>query len=221
MKASRQVRMVIWYMLLVLLFVSRIPFASCAQSSDSAPCDEYRESVPRDKILYILSEQNKADALYDGKTMFYYAAILGLHDRLRVWAADKQRIAAIDKNTMVDVATVGDLESLKILVLSGASPDLASDGGATALISAAGCGRLKIMAYLIHVGANMYSRNEDGIDAMIHSIMVGNSDGVRLLLDNGFDLRLSKTRNGLSVFDVARRKGNAAIIEMLGKQPAK
>lgn len=201
---------------LMLLFL--IPSMSFAQSSLSILCDEYREVMPREKIVQILREENKPGVRFNGKTMLYYSAVLGFHDKLKDWVQNKKNLINIDHDIMVAVAAAGDPESISILVHAGVNPDLATDNGSTALIVAAECGRLNVMTILIEFGANIQARNDDGIDPLIESVMVGNLNSVRLLVNSGFDVRRSRTKNGLTPIDLAKKKGNKEILDILTKK---
>lgn len=204
-----------------LAAASVIGFVACgfssAQVSTPDLCEEFVKTFPREKIEAVMANSD-GDDIYDGKGMKYYAAIFGSHGKLKKWIAAKKEPTSFDRNILVDSVVAGQFESVKILVSSGLSPDFSDERGTTPLIVATGCGYSEIMSYLLKAGADPNAKNVDGIDPLIHAIMEENVDAVRLLLDSGFDLKRSKTKNGLSPLEVAKRKGNKEILEILKRK---
>lgn len=177
--------------------------------------DLIRESVPRHKVEPLLRADPGPYVTYSGKSMFYYAAVLGYHDKLRTWSSKQLIPQRFDPDILLASVQAGDLESIKILLSHGIDPNITDDRGTTALIVAAQCGNVEAMSLLIHSGANLHARNNGGLDAMLVAIMEDGEDGVRLLLNSGFDVSLSRTKNGLTPIDVARKKENRAILNLL------
>jgi ankyrin repeat protein len=150
--------------------------------------------------------------LYEGpipeltsRTLFFYASVLGFHDQLRIWAADRRNILHMDVDTLAVTAQVDDIESLKILVAAGADPDSPDGEGTTPLMTAISCGHFQVARYLVEeAGANVQAENAEGQDAMMIAIIQGSEEAVSLLLDQGFDLSKSRSRKeGLTPIDSA------------------
>lgn len=216
MAAQRKACELLFSMLVIFLaLLLWVRFELRADSSLSAICDESLAAMPREKVAQMLREKQEPDAPLHGRTLFYYSAVLGHHDQLREWVLHKSNLTHVDPEILPAVAAAGDLESIRILVQAGISPDLAPEGGATALVAAAECGRISIMAYLIELGANIYAQNEEGIDALMESILVDNPSGVRLLLDSGYDINRSRTVRSLTPIEIARKKNNKEILHIL------
>lgn len=177
--------------------------------------------IPRSAEAMVERSENGREKLYE-KSMVYYAALLGRHDKLRKWITSGISATEVDKNILADSVAADQLVSVKILISSGISPDLPTDHGTTPLMVAVQCDRLEISTFLIASGANVNARTPDGMDAMIAAIMEGNHRMVRLLLDNGFNLQRSKTKKGLTAIEIAKRRGEKKILEILssGEKPA-
>ncbi len=189
------------------------PFGS-SSAQTPALCKAFIKDLPREAIEARMSRSD-GSSVYNGKHITYYAAVLGSSEKLRRWVSDKETLQSVDASTLTDSVAAGELESVRILVEAGVSPDLRAERDATPLIVAVGCGRTEILNYLIDTGANVNARNADGIDPMIHAIMEGNVTAVSILLDRGFNLQRSETKNGLRPIDIAKRRTDKEILGLL------
>lgn len=100
--------------------------------------------------------------------------------------AEKPGPSATDKRTFYDVATLGSLEEVKAWIKKDPSVVNSRDKyGFTALHGVVGEDSPEIARLLIKSGADVNSKNEDGIQPL-H--VAGNPEMVEILLDAGADL---------------------------------
>ena len=149
--------------------------------------------------------------------------MLGFHEYLRRWAADRRNIVQLEQDTLVATAAFGDLESLRILIAAGVSPDQGDDEGSTALMIAISCGYRSVYEYLVtEAKADVQLKNTRGQDAMMFAIIAQDSEAVRLLLRSGFDVTRSRSRKAAKTpLDLAETVGNSEILKLLRGASAK
>ena len=82
-------------------------------------------------------------------------------------------------------ARAGRSTTLRKLVAAGVPPDLASDAGHTALMSAARNGRVEAARTLIELGATVNAREESGRTALSEAREHGHDEVVALLEEKG------------------------------------
>ncbi len=91
--------------------------------------------------------------------------------------------------------------------------------GSTALHIAAGLGHIKLVSYLISVGADRFARDGNGLAPMHFAARNGCIDIIKMLLEES-DGRLSedfdmKTYDGWTMLHCACRDGQSAVFEYL------
>lgn len=116
-------------------------------------------------------------------------------------------------------AAKGDLQAVQA-VLSTLAPgqiDAARSDGATALLVAAGRGRLKIVGLLLTHGANPHSRLDDGSTALRWAAQNGHTAVVKLLLAHFTSAELVNlpAKNGGTALTAAAGHGHLEILKLL------
>jgi ankyrin repeat protein len=97
----------------------------------------------------------------------------------------------------------GKGELVRLLLDSGAKPNVRNSEQATALMWACINGHNEIAEMLIKAGAEVNVQDEDGTTAMMESLRYGNAGTVKLLLENGGDMHL-RNKGGKTALDLAR-----------------
>jgi hypothetical protein len=185
-----------------------------AQMETAELCRAFVKEFPREDIREQMAGA-PGTHVYAGRTLLYYAAVLGFHGYLRDEVSRVSALVDLDPEILVDSVAADELDSVRILIEAGVDSDHRKEGGPSAIMVAVGCRRTDILKYLIDVGADIHVRNQDGIDAMIHAVMENNLEAIDILLESGFDLERSRTRHGLSPVDVALRMKNERVLERL------
>jgi ankyrin repeat protein len=121
-------------------------------------------------------------------------------------AKAKQELARrgleISETAFLEQVKTGDLETVKLYLSAGMSPD-AADRGYTALLEAARRGHEEIALELLEAGAQVDARDPYGVTALMFSFITGSGDAATALMEKGTDV------NALDV------DGRTALIEAL------
>ncbi|GAB1209750.1 hypothetical protein APSETT445_008531 [Aspergillus pseudonomiae] len=112
---------------------------------------------------------------------------------------------------------------VETLLERGAEIDKLSSYGSTALLSAAGTGRVSTIGLLLDRKANMEARSTSphylGYTPLMRAVKSGRMDAIRVLVERGANVR-TQNDAGESLLHVALRDGRKEIIEqVLGLQP--
>ena len=112
----------------------------------------------------------------------------------------------------------GDIEEVKALLDQGVDINAKDDGGRTQLHRASLGGHEKLVRLLISKGADVNVQEDQGFRAtpLHHAVHRDHRDIVEILLAHGADIDI-KDRNGRTPLDMAKRRGNAEIVEILTK----
>lgn len=117
-------------------------------------------------------------------------------------------------------AEVGDLMAIDLFREHGITVDERDvDTGDTALMRAAGTGKMEAVRHFLSEGAEVSTVNRSGRPALILAAQEGHPEVVRLLLSHGADLN-AKDKDGWNALTVAAYQGRTGVIEVLaGKMP--
>jgi ankyrin repeat protein len=200
------------YLIIIVILSFGVINVARADATMSSLC-QGNGFIPKEVEEHLKSSNDGREKLF-GKSMVYYAAVLGYQDKLKTWLSHTA-LTELDEDILAVSVSVDKIDSVKALVSAGMSPDTPTDRGVTPLMVAAQCDRVAIASFLIYSGANVQTRTPGGMDAMIAAIMEGNEEIIRLLLDRGFDISKSKTKNGLDPIAFAKRRGEKRILEIL------
>ncbi|RFA26225.1 hypothetical protein CAI21_17235 [Alkalilimnicola ehrlichii] len=192
-----------------------LALALSSAGASSNPCHLLAGAVP-EKVHGMLEVSDGTDA-YEGKSIIYYAAVLGRVGAVDAWVSE-ENWRSLDPDIFSGAVIAGQVEVVNVLLNSGVDPDWRDSNGATALLAAAACERLDMVELLIEAGADVNAHNNDGLDPLIQAIVLGDIDIVLALLNAGFDLSQSRLVNGLGPRDVAERVGNDEILKLLYAQ---
>ncbi len=119
-----------------------------------------------------------------------------------------------DPNPVLSAASAGDIDTLRMLINSGADLNLQGDGGLTALMMVAYLGHNDIIQMLITAGANLNLQEDNGNTALMMAITAGHNDIVQMLIDAGADLNLQDI-NGSTALMYAKYYGHMNVVETL------
>ena len=116
-------------------------------------------------------------------------------------------------------ATNGHLEMVKVLLKRGASVDLQTGIGYTALMTASGYGRLSILSVLLQHSANPNLQSSNGQTALIIAAGEGQEACVQALLRAGANTEL-RTNDGRAALRWAEQQGHEAAAELIRQHAA-
>lgn len=103
---------------------------------------------------------------------------------------------------------------VKLLIESGADPNMEDENGFRALSWAPIRGRIDIVKSLLAAGADVNAQAQNGWTALMAAAQGGHPDVVRLLLENGATLE-TRDENGKTALDLAARFGHSEVVELL------
>jgi ankyrin repeat protein len=112
------------------------------------------------------------------------------------------------------------VEVVRVLLEGGASLESTDAFRSSALHHAALEGHLDVCLLLLDWGANVNPTDEWNETPLHDAVMMGNYWVAKLLVQRGADVRL-KNDDGLTVSDVARRKGYTALAEWLDSESSR
>lgn len=114
-------------------------------------------------------------------------------------------------------ASAGDSESIDYFMESGMEVDSSDSSGNTALLKAAGSGRIGVVRKLLGLGADPRHTNHVGRDALISASAKGFEDVARMLIDRGADSSL-KDSEGWGALSIASYNGHSEVVSLLAGQ---
>lgn len=92
------------------------------------------------------------------------------------------------------------------LIANGADVESALHNGRTPLITAAGCGDMRVIDALLATGASINRQMNNGATALMYAVSKGFVDVARKLIQKGASTTL-RDNDGWTVFDYARKSG--------------
>jgi len=132
--------------------------------------------------------------------------------------ADKNAKNYEGKSVLFAAASMGLTDGVKILIDAGANLNTTTNDGDTALCVAIGNGEMDIAELLIKAKADVnLGRSYGGKTALMLAADRGNRDIVNLLLKARAALN-EKDNNGRSASDYATQSGNTDVIKLLSQQ---
>jgi ankyrin repeat protein len=137
--------------------------------------------------------------------------------RLLAKGADVNTVFYGTETALINAALAGKFEAVKFLLENGADVNAKEVTGETALIFAAGSGQTNVVEILLDNGADINAQSMTDGTALMEAAFDGNIDVVKLLLARGADVNAVVTSAvfGKTALEVAKKKGNAAIMELL------
>jgi ankyrin repeat protein/beta-lactamase regulating signal transducer with metallopeptidase domain len=155
-----------------------------------------------------------------GSTLLHHAARSGqrkLVEQLLSRGASVNAKDGRDATPLHVAANNGHKEIAGLLITRGAKVDAENENGETPLHLAANRGHKEMVEVLIDNGADVNAKNiRRGATPLHTAVAASHKDVVVLLIKSGADVN-AKDRQGGTPLDLARRRGNAEIIEILTK----
>lgn len=122
------------------------------------------------------------------------------------------------KTLLMIAAWDGNAEMVRFLLENNASVNAKDRDGATALMFGARAGNVEIVRLLLEKGADVNAKdNFFQSTALMAAVIADNVEMVRLLLEDGADTE-AKDIDGSTALTLAKRLGNASIINLLKKK---
>ena len=155
----------------------------------------------------------------DGNTALLFAASEGhreIVDLLIKGGADVNIKRSDGFTALMFAAQEGYADIAKILFANGADANAirSSDNGSALMLGAAQ-GHANAVACLLKYGADVNLVSNDGVSALIPASELGHIDVVKLLLDNGANLKVQRRSDGVTALIIAAYKGHADIVKLL------
>ncbi len=119
-----------------------------------------------------------------------------------------------DSIPLLFASSLGDVETVRVLIKNGAEVNLWDAGGQTALMKAAWSGHTKTFELLIKNRAFVEVRCNKGMTALMYASMYGQIKTVELLIEKGADTT-AEDFNGNTAFRHALKHGNIKIAKLL------
>ncbi len=121
---------------------------------------------------------------------------------------------------ILDAARAGDLARVRALVEADSTQmETMNVNNKTPLIYAAQGGHLKVVAYLVGMGADLNARNSANETSLIYAVYFGHADVVAYLLDHGADPNITSS-GGDTALDLAVMNKSERIIGLLAARGA-
>jgi len=150
-------------------------------------------------------------------------AAIGRKLWFRAFANDETWFDVEGATPFLRAAIAGDLAAMKLLVVHGANPNLATKSGDTPLMAAAGVGwaaywtqnapysRLNAVKFCLEHGADVDAHDAKGYAALDGAAFRGDNEMVSFLIAKGADVH-AKTKTGDTVADLANGLFEHAVV---------
>ena len=164
------------------------------------------------------TEQEQTDYLELGKALLDHGAKVNARLGEKLWFrslfSDSTWVDPVDATALWRAAQSSDIAAIRLLVSYGADPKLATKGGDTPLMAAAGVGwaanwsvnapvsALDAVKYLLELGNDVNGVDSRGYTALHGAAYIGNNEMVTYLVENGAKVD-AMTKAGDSPADMA------------------
>lgn len=116
-----------------------------------------------------------------------------------------------------DAAHAGNISTVQTLLGQGASPNIATKSGETALHAATAAGSLPTVVLLVNNGANVNSVTSNGWTPLHHAARFGRADVANFLIQHGANPKIATRDNPPKTpVQMAVDRGDLRIARMLG-----
>ena len=129
-------------------------------------------------------------------------------------AAQTTPPASLEQQLM-EAAYLGELETVKQLVLKGATVDAADSEKRTSLMWAAFNGHSAVAEYLLDRDAELDAKDSSGRTALMYASSGPFAETVELLLKKGAEVNLQGTLEGFTALMTAAAEGQLEIVRLL------
>jgi ankyrin repeat protein len=116
---------------------------------------------------------------------------------------------------LMEAAYLGELETVKQLVLKGAKVDAVDPENRTSLMWAAFNGHTAVVDYLILRDATVDSKDASGRTALMYASSGPYADTVALLLEKGAQVNIQGTLEGFTALMTAAAEGQIEVVRLL------
>jgi ankyrin repeat protein len=133
---------------------------------------------------------------------------------------DVNAVDTLDQTALIGAVSHKQLLVIKLLLNSGANPNLPDQAGWTPLIHAVYAGAdPDLLGILIDAGADVNGRNDRGITALYLASVGGREEQVSYLLSRGADPALA-SKAGYTPLKIAQLKGLQKVVGLLKDAPS-
>ena len=119
---------------------------------------------------------------------------------------------------IINVATIGNANEVRILLSNGADVNKADKDGKTSLLHASSRGRTEVVKLLLKNGADVNKADKDGKTPLQGASEKGHAEVVKLLLENGADVNQAD-KDGQTPLHEASYNGNSEVAKLLLRAP--
>ncbi len=155
-----------------------------------------------------------------GKTAIRYAVEHRYYDIVLQLLKHKVNLEAKDsegRTALIDAIQINELGIVKSLLEYGANGNVADNNGKTALMYAVQPDYITVVELLLEQGVDIEAAdNINGKTALRYAVISNSEKSVELLLKHGAIVE-AKRKGAISLFVIAVRAGNVAIMELLRK----
>jgi ankyrin repeat protein len=146
------------------------------------------------------------------KPLLYAASVLTL---LAAPLASQSTPPASPEQQLMEGSYLGDLETVKRLVLKGAKVDAVDPENRTSLMWAAFNGHTAVVEYLILRDAKVDAKDSSGRTALMYASSGPYAETVALLLEKGAEVNVQGSLEGFTALMTAAAEGQVEVVRLL------
>ncbi|XP_037094837.1 ankyrin repeat and KH domain-containing protein 1-like [Pollicipes pollicipes] len=120
-----------------------------------------------------------------------------------------------DCTPLMEAATAGHVEVVRLLIKHKADVNAQSSSGNTPLMYACSGGHVEVVRALLQAGANIEDANENGHTPLMEAASAGHVDVAQILLDHGAGINTHSNEFKESALTLACYKGHLAMVRFL------